>query len=126
MVALFGLMSSVYSTVLERKREIGVLKALGLKNKQTRNLFIIESVIILLSSSIAGALIGILSSYINTYQQTALTEVPLAAITNITNLPWPTMLGSFGFALVVCLAGMFILLRRIEKMEIMEIFRSTM
>ncbi|HME54852.1 MAG TPA: ABC transporter permease [Candidatus Lokiarchaeia archaeon] len=126
MIALFGLLSSVYSTVLERKREIGVLKALGLQNKSTRNLFIMESVIILLSSSIGGALIGILSSYINQYENATLTEVPMAAITNITNLPWSTMLGSFAFALIVCLGGMFILLRKIEKMEIMDIFRSTM
>lgn len=125
-IALFGLMSSVYSTVLERKREIGVLKALGLQNKSTRNLFLMESVIILLSSSIGGALIGILSSYINQYENATLTEVPMAAITNISNLPWETMLGSFAFALVICIVGMFVLLRKIEKMEIMEIFRSTM
>jgi ABC-type antimicrobial peptide transport system permease subunit len=126
LIALFGLMSSVYSTVIERKREIGVLKSLGLHNSQTRNMFIMESVIILLSSSICGAMIGILSSYINTYQNTALTEVPLAAILDPANLPWPTMLVSFGVSLAICLAGMIILLRKVAKMEIMEIFRSTM
>ncbi len=125
-IALFGLMSSVYSTVIERKREIGVLKSLGLHNNQTRNMFITESVIILLSSSICGALIGILSSYINSYQQTALTEVPLAAILDPANLPWQTMLTSFAVSLGICFVGMIFLLRRVSKMEIMEIFRSTM
>lgn len=126
LIALFGLMSSVYSTVLERKREIGVLKAVGLKNRQTRNLFMMESVIILLASSTGGSLIGILSSIINTYQQTVLTEVPIAVITNIANLPWGTIFTSFGIALSACLVGMTLLLRRIETMEIMEIFRDTM
>ncbi|MBN2150781.1 MAG: FtsX-like permease family protein [Candidatus Lokiarchaeota archaeon] len=126
LIALFGLMSSVYSTVIERKREIGVLKSLGLHNDQTRNMFIMESVIILLASSIGGAMIGILSSYINTYQNTALTEVPLAAILDPANLPWQTMLTSFAVSLAICLIGMIILLRRVAKMEIMEIFRETL
>nr|MDO8085692.1 FtsX-like permease family protein [Candidatus Sigynarchaeum springense] len=124
--ALFGLMSSVYSTVIERKREIGVLKAVGLHNSQTRNMFMMESVIILLASSISGAVIGILSSYINSYQQTAITEVPLAAILDPANLPWETMLLSFSVSLAICLVGMVLLLRRVSKMEIMEIFRATM
>ncbi len=125
-IALFGLLSSVYSTVIERKREIGVLKSLGLHNNQTRNMFMMESVIVLLSSSICGAIIGILSSYINSYQSTALTEVPLAAIMDIANLPWQTMTISFAVSLGICLVGMIILLRKVAKMEIMEIFRSTM
>jgi ABC-type antimicrobial peptide transport system permease subunit len=126
MIALFGLMSSVYSTVIERKREIGVLKALGLHNDQTRNLFLMESVIILLSASIGGSLIGILSSYINTYENTTLTEVPFGAIANILNLPWASILGSFAVAVIVCLIGMAILLRPVAKQEIMDIFRQSL
>nr|MDO8087637.1 ABC transporter permease [Candidatus Sigynarchaeum springense] len=124
-IALFGLMSSVYSTVIERKREIGILKAIGLRNKDTRNLFIMESVIILVSAATGGALIGILSAMINAYEQTAISEVPIAVITNLANIPWLTILQSFGVAVLVCLIGMVILLRRIEKMEVMEIFRAT-
>ncbi|NMC07759.1 MAG: ABC transporter permease [Candidatus Lokiarchaeota archaeon] len=126
LIALFGLLSSVYSTVVERKREIGVLKSLGLHNNQTRNMFVMESVIILLASSLGGAMIGILSSYINSYQNTTLTEVPLAALLDPANLPWPTMLVSFLVSLAMCLGGMILLLRKVAKMEIMEIFRSTM
>ncbi|MHA1369816.1 MAG: FtsX-like permease family protein, partial [Promethearchaeota archaeon] len=126
LIALFGLMSSIYSTVVERKREIGVLKAIGLRNKQTRNLFIMESVIILLASSFAGSLIGIVSSLINQYENSTLTEVPALVILNPANLPWDVIIESFGIALIVCLVGMIILLRRIEKMEVMEIFRTTM
>lgn len=126
LIALFGLMSSVYSTVIERKREIGVLKALGLKNHQTRNLFMMESVIILLASSINGSLIGIFSSLINTYQQTLITEIPIAVITNMANIPWSTIFMSFSISLGSCILGMALLLRKIEKMQIIEIFRETM
>ncbi|MHA1792760.1 MAG: ABC transporter permease [Promethearchaeota archaeon] len=126
LIALFGLMSSVYSTVIERKREIGILKAIGLKNKQTSNLFLMESIIILLSSSIAGTIIGITSSVINAYENTTISEIPIAVITNINNLPWPTIIISFTFAITVCILGMIFLLRRIKKMDIMEIFRQTL
>ncbi|MFX0101269.1 MAG: FtsX-like permease family protein [Candidatus Hodarchaeota archaeon] len=126
LIALFGLMSSVYSTVLERKREIGVLKALGLKNRQTRDVFVMESMIILLASSLAGAAIGIITSIINQYEQTTLTEVPLEVIIDPANFPWNTIGVSFIASIIVCFVGMVILLRRIEKMDVMEIFRDTL
>ncbi|MHA1682623.1 MAG: ABC transporter permease [Promethearchaeota archaeon] len=126
LIALFGLMSSIYSTVIERKREIGVLKALGLKNRQTQNIFTMESIIILLASSVGGALIGILSAVVNSYENSAISEVPLSVLTGIETLPWGTILTSFIVALVSCLLGMMLLLRRVARMDVMEIFRETM
>ena len=41
-IAVFALIASMASTVLERRREIGVLKALGLRRKQLYRLFLGE------------------------------------------------------------------------------------
>ncbi|MHA1297547.1 MAG: FtsX-like permease family protein [Promethearchaeota archaeon] len=44
--AIFGLISSMYAVMLERKFEIGILRALGMKIRNVRNLFLIESIIV--------------------------------------------------------------------------------
>ncbi|GAI90022.1 unnamed protein product, partial [marine sediment metagenome] len=49
-ICLFGLLSSSYSTIIERKKEIGIIRTLGLKGKEITKLFTIESLIIMLSS----------------------------------------------------------------------------
>ena len=38
-ICLFGLLSSSYSTIIERKKEIGIVRTLGLKGKEIGNIF---------------------------------------------------------------------------------------
>jgi ABC-type lipoprotein release transport system permease subunit len=57
-ICLFGLISSSYSTIIERKKEIGIIRTLGLKGKEINRLFTIESLIIMLSSGSVGVIVG--------------------------------------------------------------------
>lgn len=57
-----GIMNTMYATVAERTREVGLRKAIGATNKAIRNQFLLESVIL----SLAGGTIGLLSSIITT------------------------------------------------------------
>ena len=50
-----GIMNSMFTSVLERRREIGIMKAVGAKNKDVLLLFLIESGMI----GLIGGLIGI-------------------------------------------------------------------
>ena len=50
--------------ILIRKKEIGLLKALGAKNKAIKQQFLIESVVLCLVGGIIGILIGILFGFI--------------------------------------------------------------
>jgi len=52
------LLSSSYSTIIERKKEIGIIRTLGLKGKDITKLFTIESLIIMLSSGTVGVIVG--------------------------------------------------------------------
>ena len=54
-----GIMNSMYTSVLERTREIGVMKAIGARNSDIMLLFLIESGIIGLVGGIIGCLIGV-------------------------------------------------------------------
>jgi putative ABC transport system permease protein len=53
-----GIMNTMYVTVAERTREVGLRKAVGATNKNIRNQFLIESAIL----SISGGIIGLLLS----------------------------------------------------------------
>jgi len=57
-----GIMNTMYATVAERTREVGLRKAIGATNKAIRNQFLLESIIL----SLAGGTIGLLLSVITT------------------------------------------------------------
>lgn len=54
-----GIMNSMYTSVLERTREIGIMKAIGARNSHILMLFMIESGLYGLIGGIFGALIGV-------------------------------------------------------------------
>jgi len=57
-VGAVGIANTTYTSVLERTREIGVMKAIGATNNQILILFILESTLIGLVGGIIGAVIG--------------------------------------------------------------------
>ena len=54
-----GIANTMYTSVVERTKEIGVMKAIGAKNKDVLWIFLIESGLLGLVGGIVGALIGL-------------------------------------------------------------------
>lgn len=57
-----GVMNTMYTSVLERTREIGIMKAVGAKDRHVLNLFLIESGLMGIIGGIIGILLGIVVS----------------------------------------------------------------
>ena len=53
----------MFTTVLERTREIGILKAIGAKDRQILTMFLIEGTLIGLVGGIGGIVVGWLASF---------------------------------------------------------------
>jgi len=53
-----GIMNTMYTAVLERTKEIGIMKAIGAKNGEIMGIFLIESGMLGLVGGIIGALLG--------------------------------------------------------------------
>jgi len=53
-----GIANTMYTSVLERKKEIGTMKAIGAKNSDILSIFLLESGLMGLVGGIVGALIG--------------------------------------------------------------------
>jgi putative ABC transport system permease protein len=60
LVAGIGIMNIMIVSLIERTREIGILKALGMKSRTVLHIFLTESVII----GLIGAVIGIISGWV--------------------------------------------------------------
>jgi len=59
LVGAVGIANTMYTSVLERTKEIGVMKAIGAKNSDIRWIFLIESGLLGLVGGVVGALTGI-------------------------------------------------------------------
>jgi putative ABC transport system permease protein len=58
-IALFGVMNTLYLSIYERTRELGLLRAVGLTRRQTRSMVRWEAVIISVMGALFGVAVGI-------------------------------------------------------------------
>ncbi len=121
MISIFGLVSSMYAVILERKFEIGILRSMGMKNRNVRNMFLIESMIILLAAGIMGTIIGTYTGYLLQTTMGLMTEMP-----TIFTLPIDTLLRVFILSISFAFLGTYVILVKFfYKKTIMDIFRQT-
>jgi len=120
-ICLFGLLSSSYSTIIERKKEIGIVRTLGLKGKEIGRMFTIESLIIMLSSGTVGVIVGWVTSLLLSVSMNLTSGLP-----NIPVFPLIDMIVIFAISIIFTLIGMKVLLNKSRKKKIVDIYRETM
>jgi putative ABC transport system permease protein len=87
----------MYTAVIERTKEIGVMKSVGAQNKDILFIFLIESGMLGLSGGIIGIAIGIgLSKLVEVMASIFLGTTLIKAY-----FPWYLILGSLAFSLIV-------------------------
>ena len=64
LVAILGLFNTLVSLILERKREIGILRFIGAFTRQIKRMILIEAGILGLIGSVMGLVAGVVVSYI--------------------------------------------------------------
>jgi len=92
-----GIMNTMYTAVLQRTNEIGVMKAIGARNTHILTIFMIESGMLGLIGGIIGLIIGMgLSSLVAFIGRTFLSSNLLYAY-----FPWYLIVGALLFAVIV-------------------------
>jgi ABC-type antimicrobial peptide transport system permease subunit len=119
-IAIFGLISTMYAIISERKFEIGILRSLGMKAKDVRNLFLIESFIIMLSSGTMGTIIGTYCAYLMETNLGLMTEMPI-----VFAIPVDVLVRVFTLSITFGVLGMYLVLIKLSKQSVMDIFRQT-
>lgn len=94
-IAVFALMASMATAVIERRWEIGVLKALGLRRSQLFRMFLGEAVVLTLAAGAAGGAIGFLLAYLFALEAAMLAEIPM-----VFTMPYVAFLATFVISLL--------------------------
>jgi putative ABC transport system permease protein len=102
-VGAIGISNTMYTSVLERKKEIGTMKAIGAKNSDIMFLFLVESGLMGLIGSVVGVIVGEAIGYAGTSAINNWLGSSASPTINF-GLIGLTLLGGF---LIGCAAGLF-------------------
>ena len=124
MISLFvggvGIANTMYTSVLERTKEIGIMKAVGAKNSDVMWIFLIESGLLGLVGGIVGALMGLggamlVSNLANQALGNDLFQVMVS---------YPLLFGAVGFSFFVGIISGVLPALQASKLNVVEALRS--
>jgi putative ABC transport system permease protein len=107
-VATLGIINTLVMAILERRREIGVLKALGAADSDVKQLFFVEAGVMGLAGGVLGVFFGwLIGQALTLGTNIYLKRQDLPGV-NISSVPWWLIAGAIGFAVLVSLiAGLY-------------------
>ncbi|MGP2437037.1 ABC transporter permease [Streptomyces sp. JW3] len=112
-VAVLGVVNTLALSVVERTREIGLMRAIGLSRRQLRRMIRLESVVIALFGALLGLGLGL------GWGTTAQRLLALEGL-NVLDIPWPTITGVFVAAAFVGLFAALIPAFRAGRMNVLN------
>ncbi|MCZ9343573.1 FtsX-like permease family protein, partial [Streptomyces sp. TRM76130] len=112
-VAVLGVVNTLALSVVERTREIGLLRAIGLSRRQLRRMIRLESVVIALFGALLGLGLGM------GWGATAQRLLALEGL-NVLDIPWPTITGVFVASAFVGLFAALVPAFRAGRMNVLN------
>ncbi|MFJ3833151.1 ABC transporter permease [Streptomyces sp. NPDC090046] len=116
-VAVLGVVNTLALSVVERTREIGLMRAIGLSRRQLRRMIRLESVVIALFGALLGLGLG-MGWGIGAQQLLALQGL------KVLEIPWPTILGVFAASALVGLFAALVPAFRAGRMNVLNAIAS--
>lgn len=113
-----GVMNTMFTSVLERTKEIGIMKAVGAKNSHILSIFVIESGMMGLVGGIVGTLLGLAVSLVASAIIGRMFDVRIAVVASPTLIA-TTLAGSFALGAI---AGLWPA-RRAAKLPVVDALR---
>lgn len=122
-VASLGIVNTLVMAILERRREIGILKALGAEDGDVRSLFFAEAGAMGLAGGFLGVLLGWLIGRALTFGTNLyLSRRELPPI-QLSSVPWWMVLAAIAFSIAVSLAAGIFPASRAAKLNPVEALR---
>jgi putative ABC transport system permease protein len=122
-VASLGIINTLVMAILERRREIGVLKALGAEDRDVRQLFFAEAGVMGLAGGVFGVLLGWAIGRAIQFATMIYLKRQGMNPPNIWSVPWWLVLGAIAFAVVVSLASGIYPASRAARLDPVEALR---
>ncbi len=122
-VASLGIINTLVMAILERRREIGVLKALGATDADVKNLFFAEAGAMGLVGGLLGVTLGYLIGQALTWGTTIYLRRQDLPSVKISSVPWWLAASAIAFAVVVSLSAGLYPASRASKLNPVEALR---
>ncbi len=125
LVAAFGMVSSLMMHIIEKRREIGILKSFGVTNSKIKSIFIVKSYILGLMGIILGLLLGYLGSQILGNSKIISLDSDIYFIDHLVveNNPYNYLL-IFVTAVIIIVIASLVPLCKISKLNPVDIIRG--
>ena len=127
MVALFvaslGMFNTLTVSLMERTREIGLMRAIGMRSEEIRELFLVESMLMGLFGGIFGLLIGIVAGKFAGLLLSIFTVIRGAGYVDVSDLPTTFVLAVLSFSIFVGLITGIYPARRATKISALNALR---
>ena len=116
-VASLGIMNTMVMSILERTREIGIMKAIGGSDSDVRRIFLIEASIIGLLGGVAGIMLGWVVGRIINFGANYYIVQQGGTAGNLFSLPLWLIASALGFSIFVSLAAGAYPARRAARLD---------
>ncbi|WP_327414381.1 ABC transporter permease [Streptomyces sp. NBC_01233] len=116
-IAVLGVVNTLALSVVERTREIGLMRAIGLSRRQLRRMIRLESVVIALFGALLGLGLGM------GWGASAQQLLALQGL-KVLEIPWPTIIGVFAASAFVGLFAALVPAFRAGRMNVLNAIAS--
>jgi putative ABC transport system permease protein len=113
-----GIMNTMYTSVTQRSREIGVMKAIGAQKRQIMFVFLLESAVIGFIGGLTGVIFGVSLSWLGAFAMSQFSTLGISPY-----LGAELLLGSLAFSLVLGVISGVLPARRAANLEPAEALR---
>jgi putative ABC transport system permease protein len=120
LVGGIGIANSMFTSVLERTKEIGIMKAIGAQNKDILWVFLIESALLGIVGGIVGALIGLGFAF----AASSIANQALGATLLEVSISYPLLFAAIAFSLMIGLVSGIVPAIQASKLKPVEALRQ--
>ena len=114
-IALIGIINTMSLSILERRRELGLLRIIGMTDKRVRRMVTLEAVLISLLGTIGGLVLGLVVSILLVLSFNRLSDAAVSP-----TIPWVELVAILVLGVVLGVLAALIPARRSTRMEVLE------
>ncbi|MFC1887733.1 ABC transporter permease, partial [Candidatus Cloacimonadota bacterium] len=125
LIASFNVVSSVSTSIIEKRKELGILKAYGASNNLLRKIFVNKALITGLIAILTGLILGYGIAEVLSRQSVFLLNADVYFFDRIqVQFSWLSMVSVLIVSLIIILLASLIPLKQISRMEVTSILRK--